>query len=80
MATVKGFDEANTMHGRYQVPDKEIKVIDPSHVYVPARGYSAGLIVFDLNDHPIGWIDTRTLGYENAKAWMLATMWRDGGY
>jgi len=62
------------------VPDR--KITKPSHVfnYVPVRGYSAHLLVFDIHDRCIGWIDTRTLGYENAKEWIKATGWRDQGY
>ena len=73
-------DTMYTLHRSYQVPDVTITVDDPTYIYVPARGYSSRLIVFDINDNAIGTIDTRTLGHENVKAWMAATNWYDGGY
>lgn len=54
------------------VPDVEIKQDDPSYVYAAQRGYSGTLAVFNLEDECIGWIDTRTLGFETARAWMDA--------
>ena len=62
-----------TKEGRVFVPDVRIKVDKPEYVYHPLRGYSGSLAVFDIDDRCIGWIDTRTLGYENAKAWMAGT-------
>jgi len=62
------------------VPDRKITKPSPVFIYVPVRGYSSHLIVFDIHDRCIGWIDTRTLGYENAKEWIKATGWRDMGY
>jgi len=73
-------DSAWTANRQIFIPDRQIKRDDPEYVYVPLRGYSASLAVFDLDDRVIGWIDTRTLGYESAKEWMRATNWRDQGY
>jgi hypothetical protein len=57
-------------HGLMLVPDVQITEDKAEYVYRPQRGYSGSLAVFDIDDHCIGWIDTRVLGYENAKAWM----------
>ena len=53
------------------VPDVQIKEDKPDYCYEPALGYSGSLIVFDLDDNCIGWIDPRVFGCENAKEWML---------
>ena len=57
-------------HGKVLMPSKKITVVDPDHRYEAARGYSASLVVFDKSGKCIGWIDTRTLGFETAKEWM----------
>ena len=62
---------------RVFVPSVQITQDKPEYNYEPVRGYSGLLIVWDINDKVIGWIDTRTLGYENAKAWMEGTKWID---
>lgn len=54
------------------VPDVQIQNDDPTYAYLPLNGYSASLAVFDVDDNVIGWIDTRTLGYESAREWMVA--------
>lgn len=54
------------------VPDVKIESDRPEYVYAAQRGYSGSLAVFDLDDRCIGWIDTRTLGYPDARAWMAA--------
>lgn len=59
--------------GSYMMPDIEIKEDKPEYVYMLMRGHSASLLVLDIDDEPIGWIDTRTLGYESAKEWAKAT-------
>lgn len=71
-----------TTHHRVYVPERRITTRDSRHVYVPLRGYSSHLAVFvrQGREHKcIGWIDTRTLGHETAKAWMAATDWKDQG-
>jgi hypothetical protein len=73
-------DWAYTANGQIFVPDFEILEDDPSYIYVPLRGYSASLAVFDIKDKCIGWVNSRTLGYESAKDWMRGTKWIDQGY
>lgn len=73
-------EKAYTSNREINIPDIEIKENNTQHVYVPLRGYSASLAVFDIDDNLIGWIDTRTLGFENAKEYMSGTGWRDQGY
>ena len=87
MARTKG-EYAWTPHRKIFVPDVEITEVDPHHVYVPLRGYSASLAVFDPTiagwpspEHKcIGWINTETLGYDNVKAFMVGEHWVDEGY
>jgi hypothetical protein len=62
------------------MPEVKIETHDASYVYVPLRGYCSLLAVFDIQDNCIGWIDTRTLGYETAKDWIVGTNWIDQGY
>jgi len=69
-----------TANHRINVPENRIAIDKSEYVYVPLRGFSAILAVFDINDSCIGWIDTRTLGHESAIEWMQATNWIDGGY
>lgn len=52
------------------VPETKITQNKSEYVYHPLRGYCSLLAVFDINDKCIGWIDTRTLGCEDAKEWM----------
>lgn len=54
---------------RIFVPDVKIVEDRDEYAYEPLRGYSASLAVVD-DGRCIGWIDTRTLGYEDAKSWM----------
>jgi hypothetical protein len=72
--------QISTLHGSYYMPEKEITKDHETYIYVPMRGYMSQLAVIDRFNHVIGWIDTRTLGYETAKAWMLGTKWVDRGY
>lgn len=69
-----------TVNNAIRIPENQVKEDKPEYVYVPLRGYSASLAVFDISDACIGWIDTRTLGYESAAEWIKATKWRDQGY
>ena len=71
---------AYTLNREIFIPEHEIKKDSSSYIYVPLRGYSAMLAVYDINDRVIGWIDTRTLGYENVGAWIKGEKWIDGGY
>jgi len=73
------FETVYTQNNRYQMPDVEIKKDDSSYVYVPLRGTSATLAVFDINDKLIGWINTETLGYPDAKSWIAGEKWIDQG-
>jgi hypothetical protein len=54
----------------YYCPDRELKRVPAGALLVPTRGFSANLSVFTKSHRCIGWIDTRSLGYENVKAWM----------
>lgn len=72
-------DLAYTAHQTVNLP-VEVTQDRPEYVYVPLRGYCAILAVFDLNDRCIGWINTRTLGYNTAQEWIQATRWVDQGY
>jgi hypothetical protein len=72
------FETVYTTNRSVQMPANRIDVPDPAYVYVPLRGYSASLAVFQ-NGRCVGWIDTRKLGYENAKAWVAGTGWIDQG-
>ncbi len=54
------------------LPELKITTVDPTHRYEPMRGFAAHLAVFSADGAPIGYIDTRTLGYETARAWMTA--------
>jgi len=54
------------------LPETKVTHADPSHVYEPMRGFGAHLAVFDADGRPIGYIDTRTLGYETARDWLAA--------
>lgn len=74
------YDIAYTANKRIELPDIQITRDKFEYNYVPLRGYSACLAVFDIDDKCIGWIDTRTLGYENVKEWMDKTKWVDTGY
>lgn len=60
------------------LPDAEIVLDDPAHVLHPMRGNSVHLAVFDIDDRPIGWMHVGVLGFEDVKAWMIATnyLWR----
>ena len=65
----------------YVCPDKEIKKPNSSYVYVPTRGFSGSLTVFNKSNRCVGWIDTRSLGFPNAKAWMAAhPEWKELDY
>jgi hypothetical protein len=80
-------------HPDILMPDVQIHTVDPTHVYVPLRGWSSLLLVlsnrrlpgeqgslYNAEDNVAGWIDTRTLGYETAGLWIKGTGWRDQGY
>jgi len=56
---------------RLMVPDR---IIPPrsDYTYTAARGTSASLVAF-LHGKSVGFVDTRALGFENAKEWMVAT-------
>lgn len=58
----------------FTLPDQKITIVDPTHVYEPMRGTSASLAVFTDSslETCIGWIDTRTLGFDTAKDWIAA--------
>lgn len=62
------------------MPNNEILHDDPSYVFVPLRGLCSILAVFDNDDKLIGWINTRSIGYESAGAWMNGEGWIDHGY
>jgi hypothetical protein len=70
-------DRVYTQHGEVLMPDHKVVEDKSEYNYEPLRGYSACLAVFDIDDNCIGWIDTRTLGYESAKEWCKATKWID---
>lgn len=69
-----------TQNQAVYLPEKKIEKPLPGYTYVPLRGYCACLAVFSkaLNLW-LGWIDTKTLGFETAKEWMVATDWKDEG-
>ena len=71
---------AYTATQRIMVPEVEIPADDPTYVYVPLRGHGYVLAVFNLADECIGFIRSSTLGYDSAKAWIVATNWIDTGY
>lgn len=62
--------------GKVIVPDVQIMADNPEYVYHPARGYSASLLVFDIDNRCIGWIDTRVFGFDKVKDWMEAVKYR----
>ena len=74
------YDMVYTTNKTYSMPECELLIPMPHYVYVPLRGYSSLLAVFDFGDECIGWIATDTLGYPDVKAWMHGTNWIDGGY
>ena len=55
------------------LPDLKIETVDPSHRYEGMRGFAGHLAVFSTDGVPLGYIDTRTLGYEWARDWRAAT-------
>lgn len=67
-------------HHDILMPDVEVFVKDPTHVYVPLQGWCSLLMVYNAQDNLVGWINTRTLGYETAGEWMRGTGWIDQGY
>ena len=73
-------EEAYTISRKILVPDHQILEDKPEYVYVPLRGYSVTLAVFDLMGQCIGWINVDKLGYPNVKTWMQETKWIDQGY
>lgn len=54
----------------YVCPDKELKSDKSGYVYMPTRGFPGSLTVFNEKGRCVGWMDTRTLGYKDVKAWM----------
>lgn len=71
---------AYTLHNRIMLPEVEIMIDKPEYVYVPLRGAAHVMVVYDINDGPIGWIRTDTLGYDSVKEYMSKTNWIDQGY
>lgn len=69
-----------TANRRIWIPEVKITEDDPTAVYVPLRGCSGSLAVFNLEDVCIGWLPIEVLGFPSVKEWMAATGWRDGGY
>lgn len=76
----KEYDVAYTATREIHIPHVKIGVDDPTYVYVPCRGYSATMAVFDTEDKCVGWIHIHTLGYNSVDEWMKATNWIDQGY
>lgn len=74
------YDDAYTQNGCISIPDREITKDLKGYIYVPLKGYSKTLAVFDEDDVCIGWILAETLGYSSANAWMKDTKWVDQGY
>lgn len=56
--------------GNVFIPDVEIEEDDGSYTFSAVRGYSASLAVFGIDDQCVGWIDTRTLGFETARTYL----------
>lgn len=54
----------------YVCPDVELKKPERGFIYMPTRGFSDSLTVFDDRAECIGWISSRTLGYESVRDWM----------
>lgn len=81
---------ALTQNRRIFVPDVKVDLPRPEYIYVPLRGYASHLAVMlpmicckcedKKGAYCIGYIDTRALGYENAKLWIKGTNWKDEGY
>jgi hypothetical protein len=56
------YNTCHTQNKSIFLPDIEIKEDKPEYVYVPLRGDSASLAVFNLDDRCIGWINSSNLG------------------
>lgn len=63
-------DFAWTANRQIFIPENKVEQVDPTHTYEALRGYSTHLAVMDSSGKCIGYIDTRTLGYDNAKEWL----------
>lgn len=79
-AIPRGDETAYTATQTIHLPDVEVDQDDPSYIYVPLRGYSSVMAVFDQSDECIGWILSERLGYPTVKDWIKATGWIDQGY
>ncbi|MDP3766897.1 MAG: hypothetical protein Q8S13_02685 [Dehalococcoidia bacterium] len=64
---------------RVHFPDVEITRVRPDHEVVPARGFGFHLLVYSKRlQRYLGFIATETLGYKNAREWIVATGWTPG--
>jgi hypothetical protein len=61
----------------YACPDVDLKTPEPGYIYMPTRGFSDSLTVFDSGGRCVGWIGARTLGYESVRDWMDDHQWQD---
>ena len=63
-------DIAYTKNRTISIPDIEITQDDSTYVYHPCRGYSATMAVENIDGEIIGWIDSRTLGFNYVEDYM----------
>jgi hypothetical protein len=62
-----------TKDGEIFLPENKIEKPEPSYQYEALRGRGLHLAVYcHVKASYVGWIDTRTLGFETAKDWLLS--------